>query len=51
MKEKKERRIQKQLRKESLDIMMKEEGFDKNETRTMRNTRIKMRGESIDLEN
>ena len=31
--------------------MMKEEGFDKNETRTMRNTRIKMRGESIDLEN
>lgn len=31
--------------------MMRDEGFDKNETRTMRVNRIKLRSEHIDLEN
>jgi hypothetical protein len=41
MMEKKTRKMAKQMRKTSLDQMMKEEGFDQNETKSMRGIRIK----------
>lgn len=45
--DKKERSLQKELRKISLDQMMKDEGFDQNESKEQRGARIKHRSEMI----